>query len=258
MGGPIIHFEQATLAYGRRVALEDITLDVAEGEFLGIIGPNGSGKTTMLRAILGLLPPVRGSARVFDCACEALRCAHRARIGYLPQMGASDPYFPITAYEAVLMGRYSAIGLLRRPGPKDREMARAALRDVGMEPSAATPLAHLSGGQQQRVMIARALAAQPEILLLDEPTTGIDLPSQQDLMELIVRLHKIRGLTVLLVTHDVNLIRSSVHRLALLNRRLHALGPPETVLTKEILTRVYGREVIMSGPYILLGDYHHA
>lgn len=258
MAGPIIQFEKATFAYGHTTALEDVTLEVAEGEFLGIIGPNGSGKTTMLRAILGLLPPRQGSARVFDCACEALRCYHRARIGYLPQMGTTNPSFPITVSEAVLMGRYGAIGLLRRPGPKDREMAQTALHDVGMERYASTPLAHLSGGQQQRVMIARALAAQPEILLLDEPTTGIDLPSQQDLIELVSRLRRMHGLTVVLVTHDVNLIRSSVHRLALLNRRLHAIGPPEVVLTRETLSAVYGREVMMTGPYILLGDYHHA
>ncbi len=258
MASPIIHFDKATIAYGRAVALEDVTLEVAPGEFLGVIGPNGSGKTTMFRAILGLLPAVRGSVRVFDCSCEALRCSHRARIGYVPQMSAGNPHFPITVYEAVLMGRYSAIGLFRRPGSRDREMAHEALRDVGMERHASTPLAHLSGGQHQRVMIARALAQQPEILLLDEPTTGVDLPSQHDLMEIINRLHRARRLTVLLVTHDVNLIRSAVHRLALLNRRLHAVGPPEVILTKEVLSAVYGREIVMTGPYVFLGDYHHA
>jgi len=181
-GKPLIRFDHASFRYPHGPALEDITLEIADGEFVGVIGPNGSGKTTLLRAILGLMPPTRGSLRIFDCACQNLRCYHRARIGYLPQKRAVDPYFPITAREAVLMGRAGAIGLWKRPGKADLEIVRHALEDVGMEDYEDHPLGALSGGQQQRVFIARALAQHPQILLLDEPTTGIDTTTQHNVL----------------------------------------------------------------------------
>src|SRR5437870_7784405 len=166
-GKPLIRFDHASFWYPHGPALEDITLEIADGEFIGVIGPNGSGKTTLLRAILGLIPPSGGSLRIFDCACEELRCYHRARIGYLPQKGAVDPDFPITVEETVLMGRTGAIGLFRRPGKPDHAIVRHALEDVGMADYRNRPLGALSGGQQQRVFIARALAPHPQILLLD-------------------------------------------------------------------------------------------
>src|SRR6185295_9898937 len=128
----IIKFDHATFGFPGVVALKDISLTIAEGEFIGVIGPNGSGKTTLCRAILGLLPPLEGSLQIFDCECQELRCHHRARIGYLPQKGVLDPDFPITVMEAVLMGRYGALGILRRPGKHDREIALHALENVGM------------------------------------------------------------------------------------------------------------------------------
>ncbi|MDA2912178.1 ATP-binding cassette domain-containing protein, partial [Nitrospiraceae bacterium AH_259_D15_M11_P09] len=143
--------------------------------FVGVIGPNGSGKTTLCRAILGLMRPLEGSLQIFDCACEKLRCHHRARIGYLPQKGVLERNFPITVLEAVMMGRYGALGLFRRPRQQDREIAVEALENVGMQDHRNTALGHLSGGQQQRVLIARALAQKPQVLLLDEPTTGVDI-----------------------------------------------------------------------------------
>jgi ABC-type Mn2+/Zn2+ transport system ATPase subunit len=255
---PIIRFTNATFAFPAVTALEDITLAVGEGEFVGVIGPNGSGKTTLCRAVLGLMPPVSGHLQIFDCACQELRCHHRARIGYLPQKGTLDRHFPITVLEAVMMGRYGALGLFRQPGGRDREIALETLSHVGMLDHADAPLGHLSGGQQQRVFIARALAQQPQVLLLDEPTTGLDITTQQSVLDLIQRLHQELRLTVLLITHDINMIRSRVNRLVLLKTRLYAAGPPDEVLKPDVLREVYGKElVITEKDLIIVEDYHH-
>jgi ABC-type Mn2+/Zn2+ transport system ATPase subunit len=257
MAAPIIRFAHATFGFPGVVALEDVTLDIAEGEFVGVIGPNGSGKTTLCRAILGLLRPLSGSLKIFDCSCEALRCHHRARIGYLPQKESVDPNFPITVLETVLMGRYGVLGLFKRPTRHDREIAMQALESVNMHHHWRTALGHLSGGQQQRVFIARALAQQPQVLLLDEPTTGIDLATQASVFDLIDRLHRDLGLTVLLVTHDITMIRRRVNRLVLLKGRLYAAGPPEEVLKPDLLREVYGKEVVITEQDgLLVEDYH--
>jgi ABC-type Mn2+/Zn2+ transport system ATPase subunit len=258
MTNPIIRFSHATFGFPAVIALKDISLDISEGEFVGIIGPNGSGKTTLCRAVLGLMPPLAGSVQIFDCACEELRCHHRARIGYLPQKGTVERNFPITVLEAVMMGRYGALGLFRRPTKKDRELALKALGNVGMLDHQDSALGQLSGGQQQRVFIARALAQQPQVLLLDEPTTGIDITTQHSVLDLIRRLHTDLKLTVLLVTHDINMIRPLVDRLVLLKTTLFAAGPPEQVLRPEILRQVYGKDlVITEKDLVIVEDYHH-
>jgi len=254
----IIKFDHATFGFPGVIALKDISLTIAEGEFIGVIGPNGSGKTTLCRAILGLLPPLEGSLQIFDCECQELRCHHRARIGYLPQKGVLDPDFPITVMEAVLMGRYGALGILRRPGKHDREIALHALENVGMQDHRATALGHLSGGQQQRVLIARALAQQPQVLLLDEPTTGIDITTQHSVLDLVRRLHRDLGLTILFITHDINMIRQHVDRLVLLKTRLYAAGPPHEVLRPDILSQVYGKDLVITDKdLVIVEDYHH-
>jgi ABC-type Mn2+/Zn2+ transport system ATPase subunit len=258
MTNPIIRFSHATFGFPAVIALKDISLDISEGEFVGIIGPNGSGKTTLCRAVLGLMPPLAGSVQIFDCACEELRCHHRARIGYLPQKGTVERNFPITVLEAVMMGRYGALGLFRRPTKKDRELALEALGNVGMLDHQDSALGQLSGGQQQRVFIARALAQQPQVLLLDEPTTGIDITTQHSVLDLIRRLHTDLKLPVLLVTHDINMIRPLVDRLVLLKTTLFAAGPPEQVLRPEILRQVYGKDlVITEKDLVIVEDYHH-
>jgi ABC-type Mn2+/Zn2+ transport system ATPase subunit len=257
MTHPIIRFSHATFGFPGVIALQDISLDIPEGEFVGVIGPNGSGKTTLCRAVLGLMRPLEGSLQIFDCACEELRCHHRARIGYLPQKEFLDRHFPITVLEAVLMGRYGALGLLRRPSKHDRGIALDALGNVGMQDHGDTALGHLSGGQQQRVLIARALAQQPQVLLLDEPTTGIDITTQHSVLDLIRRLHRDLKLTILLITHDINMIRSHVDRLVLLKTRLYAAGPPEDVLRPDVLRQVYGKDlVITERDLIIVEDYH--
>lgn len=258
MAPPIIRFSHATFGFPGVTALEDISLEIADGEFVGVIGPNGSGKTTLCRAVLGLLPPRAGHLQIFDCACEDLRCHHRARIGYLPQKGVLDRNFPITVLEAVMMGRYGALGLFRQPNQRDRAIALEALEHVGMQDHRGSALGHLSGGQQQRVLIARALAQQPQVLLLDEPTTGIDITTQHAVLDLIRHLHRDLKLTILLITHDINMIRVYVDRLVLLKTRLYAAGPPDAVLRPDVLQQVYGKElVITEKDLIIVEDYHH-
>ncbi|MFQ5597636.1 MAG: metal ABC transporter ATP-binding protein [Nitrospiria bacterium] len=258
---PIIQFSNTTFAYGGAIALEAITLDIYEGEFVGVIGPNGSGKTTLLKGLLGLLLPTKGTLQIFDCACHDLRCHHRARIGYLPQMEASDPNFPITVWEVAMMGRYGAIGLIKRPTSTDREIVHESLDAVGMSDWIDRPFSQLSGGQQQRVLIARALAQRPQVLLMDEPTTGIDAEAQHRLIDLVCRLHKEFRLTILFVTHDINLISPIVDTIVLLKRRLFGKGPPNEILTKETLSPVYGDEVIIAErdrkAYTIIHDTHH-
>ncbi|HEY5647930.1 MAG TPA: metal ABC transporter ATP-binding protein, partial [Nitrospiria bacterium] len=216
-------------------------------------------KTTFLKALLGMISPESGHVRIFDCSCEKLRCEHRARIGYLPQKEFIDPDFPLTVFEAVMMGRFSSLGLFRRPGRLDETIVREALEAVGLSDSEKRPFGHLSGGQQQRVLIARALAQKPKVLLLDEPTTGIDIPTQRTILDLIAKLHNTLGLTILLVTHDIKMILPYVDRLALFKTRLFAAGPPKDVLREEVLESVYGREGLVSGKdYLIAEDYHHA
>lgn len=259
----LIQFSDATFGYSAsQPALKNLSLEIREGEFLGIIGPNGSGKTTFLRAILGLILPQSGRLRIFDCSCEKLKCHHRAMIGYVPQKDMVDPHFPITVYETVLMGRYSSLGLLKRPGLKDREIVEKALDAVSMSSFKDSPLGHLSGGQQRRVFIARALAQQPRILLLDEPTTGIDAPTSHSIIEMIAKLHRDFRLTVLFVTHEINMISPYLDRLALLNKELVACGKTREVLKAEILSPIYGKDVMIlereRGTYVILEDHHHA
>ncbi len=258
MSTPIIRFANASFGFPGVIALKEVTLDVFEGEFIGVIGPNGSGKTTLCRAILGLLPPLTGSLKIFECCCEELRCHHRARIGYLPQKGVLDRNFPVTVLEAVMMGRYGTLGLFRRPGRRDRDIAREALAKVGMSDYEHNALGLLSGGQQQRVMIARTLAQEPQVLLLDEPTTGIDITTQHALLDLIRQLHRDLGLTILMVTHDINFISPHVDRLLLLKGRVVAAGRPDDVLRPEILQQVYDKDLVISDHgLITVQDYHH-
>jgi ABC-type Mn2+/Zn2+ transport system ATPase subunit len=256
----IITASHAVLGYPHKIALADLSLSIAEGEFVGIIGPNGSGKTTLLRGIMGLLPPVSGLLQIFDCACAEMRCHHRAKIGYLPQKAMVDPHYPVTAGEVALMGRYGAIGLFKSPSKADREIVFESLAAVGMDSFSDFPFGALSSGQQQRVLIARALSQRPQILLLDEPTTGIDTAAQQQLLELISALHRTYRLTILLVTHDINMISEIVDTLVLLNGRLLGKGPPKQLLTREVLSKLYGQEVRLTErqkvPYVIVNDTH--
>jgi ABC-type Mn2+/Zn2+ transport system ATPase subunit len=233
-----VELDNVTVTYGRTVALEDVTLHVRPGEFVGVVGPNGSGKTTLLRTVLGLIRPVQGEARVFGEPAHAMGGV-RSRVGYVPQLAEVDGHFPIHVFDVVMMGRYGEIGLLRRPGRADRDATWRALERVGMRELGGRQIGELSGGQRQRVFVARALAVEPRLLLLDEPATGVDPGAKGSLYELLNELHK-DGMTILMVSHDVAVVSQFVDQVACINRRLVTHGRPEEVLSHETVEGCYG------------------
>ncbi|MBI2570362.1 MAG: ATP-binding cassette domain-containing protein [Candidatus Schekmanbacteria bacterium] len=199
--------------------LENVDLTIEAGEFLGIIGPNGGGKTTLLRILLGQCTPQRGTVQVMGARPEKAR----ARIGYVPQVGAVDPSVPATAFDVVLMGRLSRTPWGFRYGSEHKDAAHEALRLTGTESYTHRPISSLSGGQRQRVLIARALAADARLLLLDEPTTGVDLSRKRDLLDLLHRLNE--RMTIVMVSHDVHVVCHHLRRIALVNRTLSLYSP---------------------------------
>jgi len=241
----VIELENITVCYQELVALEDVSLKMATGESLALIGPNGSGKTTLIKTILGLVTPVAGTVRLFGKPPQQLDGEWK-RVGYVPQIAQIDPRFPIRVFDVVLMGRYGQVGLIRRPGRSDREAAWQALEQVGMGDLARRPIGRLSGGQRQRALVARALAAEPELLLLDEPTTGVDVGTTEGLFDLLGDLHH-QGMTILVVSHDVGVVAQHVDQVACLNRRLVAHGRPQEVMSGEVLQCMYGPEAALVG-----------
>ncbi len=238
----VVSLEDVWVYYSETPALKAINLDIEDGEFLGLIGPNGSGKTTLIKVILGLLKPDRGRVTVFGSPPDRLGRA-RSLIGYVPQRNQSDWSFPVSVLDVVLMGRYGRIGLFRRPSSADEEIALRSLEAVQMREYARRHLAQLSGGQQQRVMIARALAGEPRLLLLDEPAAGVDIHAEEQFYELLRELKEKHGLTIVVVTHDIAVVSSHVEKLACLNQTLYIHASPEEVLTAGTLQKVYGCEV---------------
>jgi ABC-type Mn2+/Zn2+ transport system ATPase subunit len=254
-----VRFEHVTVAYQQSVAIEDVSLELRPGEFTGIIGPNGSGKTTLLRAVLGLVRPVSGTVTVLGAAGRDLPNV-RSRIGYVPQRRALDPQFPITVRDAVAMGLYSTLGAFRRPTAGERARVGQALATVGLSESADHVAGHLSGGQQQRLLIARALVQEPQILLLDEPTSAVDVATRSAIVELVRKLHAERRLTTLYVTHDVNEVLPCVDKVLYINRTVRAFGSCAQVLNRETLESLYGGRVILAEEggrrYVVVGDRH--
>jgi zinc transport system ATP-binding protein len=218
---PAISLEHVYFSYEQRSILEDITLRVASGDFLGIIGPNGGGKSTLLKLILGVLAPDRGRIQVLG---ETPGKAH-TRIGYVPQNVNQNLQFPIAVLDVVLMGRLARRRLGRPYSREDHEIARSCLQEVEMNGFADRPMAQLSGGERQRVIIARALSTSPEILLLDEPTSSIDPHFEEDLFGILERLNQ--QITIVLVTHDIGIVNKHVSRVACLNQRLIYHGSHE-------------------------------
>jgi manganese/zinc/iron transport system ATP- binding protein len=230
-----IDIRAVTVAYHRAVALDGVSVAFPAGAVTGIIGPNGAGKTTLLHAIMGMQPVQRGNIAVFG---EPVRRARR-RVAFVPQREAVDWHFPVTVADVVLMGRAGAQRFGRRATNEDRAIAHASLAHVGMTAYAGRQIGTLSGGQQQRVFIARALAQEAEMLILDEPFTGIDAASQETIFALLAELRE-AGKTVLLSTHDLTSIRAHTDYLLCLNRRVVAFGPAATTFRMDVLERTYG------------------
>lgn len=226
--------EGLTVYYNSTPALLDVSFAVGVGERVAVVGPNGAGKSTLFKVIAGILRPTAGTVRVFGHPPGAHLC-----IGYVPQRSQIDWSFPVTVTDVVMMGRSGKIGLFRWPRGRDWEIVRRALRQVDMEALADRPIGELSGGQQQRVFLARALAQEAEILLLDEPLTGLDTPGQETLLAILDRLRE-QGIIVLVATHDLDQAATHFDRVMLLNRRLIALGPPAEALSPAHLLKAYG------------------
>src|SRR5262252_7323072 len=218
MSGTLLTLRDVNLGYDSRVVLEHLSFAVEGGECLALVGPNGAGKTTLLRGILGLIPVLAGQIEYgFDRSTSPP--------GYVPQRETLDPIFPLTVFEVVLMGTYGRLALLRPVGRRQRQLAADCLEQVGLADLADRPFWALSGGQKQRVLIARALAVEPRLLLLDEPTAGVDPGAATAIMDLIARWHLAQGLTVVRVSHHLRLGPSLVHSAPWVGDAVPAKGP---------------------------------
>jgi len=238
---PFVELEGVGVSYGEVRVLDGINLTVEPGDFLGIIGPNGSGKTTLLRVMLGLLEPQEGSVRLFGQPPSAFR--EWRRLGYVPQRATLDPSLPVTVHEVVASGLVASLGLLQRIGRAQRTRVTDALARVGMEAHARARIGALSTGQQQRVLIARALCSDPELIILDEPTGGVDPEAQTSFYAMLQHLNREREVTLVLVSHDIGVVAKQVTKLACLNRRLIFHGRPGDFLSDAALTALYGPSV---------------
>ncbi|MHB9035186.1 MAG: metal ABC transporter ATP-binding protein [Armatimonadota bacterium] len=233
-----IQLTDVTVRQNEMVTVDRVSLTIDRGNFAAIIGPNGAGKTTLVKVILGLIKPDSGTVRVFDRPLDELG-ELRSKIGYVPQIFSIDLKFPVTVFEAVLMGTYGKVGVGRRVGQSEKDAAFAAMEKVGITDLKDRPIARLSGGQRQRAFIARALANSPDLLLLDEPTTGVDVATTGNVYTLLREL-KSEGVTVLLVSHDVGVVASYIDTLACLNTSLVAHCRPGEVECNDALKSMYG------------------
>lgn len=233
---PALEVRHLTVSYGARPAVWDVDASFPARAISAVVGPNGSGKSTLLRAALGLVPADAGRVSVLgQPPREALR-----RVAYVPQRESVDWDFPITVREVVEMGRYPAVGWLRRLRRADRDIVDESLERVGMAAFAGRQIGRLSGGQRQRVFVARALAQRAELLVLDEPFAGIDARTEAAILGLLRELRDREGRSVVLVHHDLATVRSAVDWVLLLNVRAVAAGPPATTMTPEALRSAYG------------------
>lgn len=234
---PLVRFDDVALGYGGRPVLEGLDFTLCRGDFLGLVGPNGAGKSTVIKGLLGLLKPVRGRI-VYEAELH-----EELEFGYVPQRHTLDPLFPLTVKQIVGMARYRSAGWIRWPGGAGRRVVGQALAAVRIEDLASRRFGELSGGQRQRTLIARALATGANCLVLDEPTDGMDLPSQEAILTLVQRLHREEGLTVILVSHLLNEVANFVDRLAMIEDGTFAYGTLEEILTEERLSALYGMPV---------------
>ena len=239
----VVELDHVSVMYQTHLALRNITMRVREGEFLALLGPNGAGKSTLIKTILGLMEPIAGTVKVFGVPPKQLG-KRRTWIGYVPQVTNVDPNFPVKAFDIVLMGLYGKIGLFRRPSREDKEAAMRAMESVGMQDLTDRRFGSLSGGQQQRLLVARALVVNPKLLLLDEPTTGVDTATSSSIYDLLSDLHG-KGITIILVSHDVGIVSQYVDRVACINQSLVVHGKPTEVLTEEALDKMYGCDAML-------------
>lgn len=239
MTEPVLQLENVTFNYGNTMVLDNIRLSVCRGDFLGIVGPNGSGKSTLLKIVLGLLRPAAGHVRLFGNDLSSFR--DWSRIGYVPQKATAFSHgFPATVHEVVLSGLTGHLGLFRRPGRREQNRVDSVLADVGVTDLQSRLVGELSGGQQQRVLIARVLVSQPELLILDEPTVGVDLEAQARFYSLLAELRQQNNLTLIMVSHDIGVVTEHVTSVACLNKKLYFHGTASEFCSGNTLALVYG------------------
>ncbi len=227
----IINLSNVTIGYGKKVIVKGINLSIFGNDFIGIVGPNGAGKTTLLKTLLGNLKPLGGTI-----------IKDSLRFGYVPQRDTVQPLLPYTVQDVVMMGRYSLMGMFSTPTDKDYKIVDASLEKVGIKHLEDFNYNSLSGGQRQRTLIARALAVEPDILILDEPTNGMDTPSHHSLLSLISGLHQDKKLTIILVSHLLSDVANGVKRLVLIEKNFFQAGPIEEVLSEENLKKTYSAD----------------
>jgi ABC-type Mn2+/Zn2+ transport system ATPase subunit len=250
---PAIRLVGVTAGYGDRVALENVDLQIPVGALVAVVGPNGGGKSTLLKLIAGVLKPWTGSVDVLGAA--AGREAHR--VAYVPQAELVDWSFPVNVWNVAMMGRYPRLGPLRQPGRADREAVAAALERVGMLDRARSPIGALSGGQRRRAFLARAMAAEVDLYLLDEPVTGVDVPTQEAIMALLAAEAE-KGKAVVATTHDLGAAVKHFKSIVAVNRRIVAAGPAALLTNPEILSQTYGGHLLVLGENLgILDDSHH-
>ena len=247
---PSLSVDSLSVHFDGVEALRQVSFNLPAGQRLAVVGPNGAGKTTLFNVLAGTQRPDGGTVRIFGHGPGGDTC-----IAYVPQRSRIDWSFPASAAEVVMMGRIREIGPLRFPGRRDWNVVRSALDQVGLTDQAGRPIGDLSGGQQQRVFLAQALAQEAELILLDEPFTGLDFPSQEALFTVLDALRS-AGVTELVATHDLNLAAERFDSVMLLNRRLVAFGRPDNVLTRDNLVQAYGGHVhvLPEGDLLVLTD----
>ncbi len=248
---PILEVDHLSVRYESGLALDQVSFHLHHGERVALVGPNGAGKSTLFKVIAGILEPSSGQVSIAGEGPGGHIC-----IAYVPQRSQVDWSFPVTVSDVVMMGRTSKVGLLRWPKRKDKELVRQALADVGMEALAGRQISELSGGQQQRMFVARALAQEAELMLMDEPLNGVDVHSQEVIFAILDELRR-RAVTIMVATHDLDQAAERFDRVLLLNHRLMGFGAPQEVFTTERLLEAYGGHLKLvegDGQLVALGD----
>lgn len=238
----IIKFKDVSIGYGKKVIHSNINVEIEQNDFIGLVGPNGSGKTTFLKTLLGNIKPISGEIEKKDVT-----------FGYVPQRDTVQPLLPYTVHDVVMMGRYSLMGLLKKPSKSDEEKVDECLEKVGIADLKNYNYNSLSGGQRQRTLIARALAVRPDVLILDEPTNGMDTPSHYSLLNLISELHSKRHLTVLLVSHLLSDVANLVKKLMLFESGRFQSGSIQEMLSEKNLAQTYSADIRVKR---VNGEYH--
>lgn len=236
----IIELDRVCFSYTNEEVIKDVSLQIHKGDYVGLVGPNGGGKTTLLKLMLGIIKPYNGFIKLFGKDIKDFK--DWSRIGYVPQKTHIDTHFPVTVEEIVMMGRFGKLGLFNSPTEKDSAKVDEALSQVQMLEYKKRQISELSGGQQQRVFIARALATEPDVVFLDEPTVGVDIKTQKQFYSLLRKLNKELDLTLILVSHELDVVAHEATELGYINRTLEYYGDPEEFLKGEYFHELIGKK----------------